>query len=246
MRANLDAQRGYVLAEPAMLALAARVGKHRAHELVHRAALAGQEPGVTLAEALARRPGDRRRAAGRRRRCCAPERALGAASALIDAVLAGDEPEPPPEGYLGARRADPQRSGAGARRRRVRARARRRAAARSAGSALADIAHVRRAADAIPRRRPRARCSTRCSDCSTRRRRTSTRATATSSTSASARCEQRVGDAAGWLNAGRPRREAGRIAFRIALRDRLLDLAAGDRCASPRRWSSWPRASATR
>jgi argininosuccinate lyase len=36
--------------------------------------------------------------------------------------------------------------------------------------------------------------------------------------------EQRVGTAAGWLNAGRPRREAGRIAFRIALRDLLLDL----------------------
>jgi argininosuccinate lyase len=36
--------------------------------------------------------------------------------------------------------------------------------------------------------------------------------------------EQRVGTAAGWLNAGRPRREAGRIAFRIALRARLLDL----------------------
>ena len=36
---------------------------------------------------------------------------------------------------------------------------------------------------------------------------------------------QRIGDAAGWLNAGRPRREAGRIAFRIALRTRLLDLA---------------------
>lgn len=34
----------------------------------------------------------------------------------------------------------------------------------------------------------------------------------------------RVGDAAGWLNAGRPRREAGRIAFRIALRERLLRL----------------------
>lgn len=34
----------------------------------------------------------------------------------------------------------------------------------------------------------------------------------------------RVGDAAGWLNAGRPRREAGRIAFRIALRARLLRL----------------------
>jgi argininosuccinate lyase len=36
--------------------------------------------------------------------------------------------------------------------------------------------------------------------------------------------EQRTGAAAGWLNAGRPRREAGRIAFRIALRGRLLDL----------------------
>jgi argininosuccinate lyase len=36
--------------------------------------------------------------------------------------------------------------------------------------------------------------------------------------------EERVGEAAGWLNAGRPRREAGRIAFRIALRERLLDL----------------------
>src|SRR5262249_22593291 len=38
--------------------------------------------------------------------------------------------------------------------------------------------------------------------------------------------ERRVGEAAGWLNAGRPRREAGRIAFRIALRARLLDLVA--------------------
>jgi argininosuccinate lyase len=38
--------------------------------------------------------------------------------------------------------------------------------------------------------------------------------------------EQRIGRAAGWLNAGRPRREAGRIAFRIALRGRVLDLHA--------------------
>ena len=37
--------------------------------------------------------------------------------------------------------------------------------------------------------------------------------------------EQRIGGAAGWLNAGRPRREAGRIAFRLALRARVLDLA---------------------
>jgi adenylosuccinate lyase len=53
MRANLDAQRGYVLAESAMLELSERLGKHRAHELVHQAALAGQARGVTLQEALA-------------------------------------------------------------------------------------------------------------------------------------------------------------------------------------------------
>ena len=38
--------------------------------------------------------------------------------------------------------------------------------------------------------------------------------------------EREIGTAAGWLNAGRPRREAGRIAFRIALRERLLSLRA--------------------
>jgi argininosuccinate lyase len=37
--------------------------------------------------------------------------------------------------------------------------------------------------------------------------------------------EERIGNPAGWLHAGRTRREAGRIAFRIGLRSRLLDLA---------------------
>jgi adenylosuccinate lyase len=86
MRANLDAQRGYVLAEPAMLALAAKVGKHRAHELVHRAALAGQEDGVTLHEAL-----ERDEEIGAQGLDLAallrPENALGASGALVDAVL---------------------------------------------------------------------------------------------------------------------------------------------------------------
>lgn len=36
--------------------------------------------------------------------------------------------------------------------------------------------------------------------------------------------ERRLGSDAGWLHTGRTRREAGRIAFRLALRDRLLDL----------------------
>ena len=36
--------------------------------------------------------------------------------------------------------------------------------------------------------------------------------------------ERRLGNVAGWLHTGRTRREAGRIAFRLALRQRLLDL----------------------
>ncbi len=38
--------------------------------------------------------------------------------------------------------------------------------------------------------------------------------------------KQRVPDVAGWLHAGRPRREASTIAYLIALRNRLLDLVA--------------------
>jgi adenylosuccinate lyase len=88
MRANLDAQDGYVLAEPVMLALAERVGKHRAHELVHRAALAGQEEGKTFAEALAGCD-EIARALPDAATLLRPENALGATGALIDAVLDG-------------------------------------------------------------------------------------------------------------------------------------------------------------
>jgi adenylosuccinate lyase len=86
MRANLDAQRGYVLAEPVMLALAERVGKHRAHELIHRAALAGQERGVDFATALAQ-DDDVARELPDAAALLTPERALGASGALVDAVL---------------------------------------------------------------------------------------------------------------------------------------------------------------
>jgi adenylosuccinate lyase len=86
MRANLDAQHGYVLAEPVMLALAERVGKHRAHELVHRAALDGQARGVSFAQALAADPDIELPDAELR-----AEDALGAAGALVDEVLARAE-----------------------------------------------------------------------------------------------------------------------------------------------------------
>ena len=87
MRANLDAQDGYVLAEPVMLALAERVGKQRAHELVHRAALAGQERGVAFADALAA-DADIVRELPEATSLLRAEHALGAAGALVDAVLA--------------------------------------------------------------------------------------------------------------------------------------------------------------
>ena len=86
MRANLDAQRGYVLAEPVMLALAERVGKQRAHELVHRAVLAGQQRGVTFAEAL-RDDADITRELPEAEALLRAENALGAAGELVDAVL---------------------------------------------------------------------------------------------------------------------------------------------------------------
>ena len=86
MRANVDAQRGYVLAEPAMLALGAEIGPRRAHELVHAAAARGRERGLTLAEALAADPEIARRLPdidGLLR----PEAALGSAGELTDRVI---------------------------------------------------------------------------------------------------------------------------------------------------------------
>jgi adenylosuccinate lyase len=84
MRANLEAQGGYVLAEPVMLALGARVGPRRAHELVHAAAARGLAAGVSLREALASDPqfADLDLDALLR-----PEAALGAIDRLIDGVL---------------------------------------------------------------------------------------------------------------------------------------------------------------
>ena len=88
MRENLDAQRGYVLAEPVVLALAPRVGRHRAHELVREVALRGQERGVPLLDALAAEPAiTEHLPAARLDELLRPEQALGAADALIDRVL---------------------------------------------------------------------------------------------------------------------------------------------------------------
>ena len=89
MRANLDAQRGYVLAEPVVLALAPRVGRHRAHELVSEVAQRGQERGLPLLDALAAEPAiTEHLPAERLDELLRPESALGAVDALIDRAVA--------------------------------------------------------------------------------------------------------------------------------------------------------------
>jgi adenylosuccinate lyase len=88
MRANLDTQGGYVLAEAVMLGLAERVGKDRAHTLVYDAAARGVAQGVSLRDALLV---DAEVSAllgpAALDQLLRPERALGAVDALIDRVL---------------------------------------------------------------------------------------------------------------------------------------------------------------
>jgi adenylosuccinate lyase len=87
MRANLDAQQGYVLSEPVMRALADRIGKHTAHRVVYQAALAGREKGVDLRTAL--RDDDRlaQISDAELDALMEPERALGSIPRFIDNVL---------------------------------------------------------------------------------------------------------------------------------------------------------------
>jgi adenylosuccinate lyase len=102
MRENVEAQRGYVLAESVMTGLIQHVGKPRAHELVHAAALRGSRGGLSLREALLAEPDvTAHLGADEIDALLAPERALGAVDALIDRVLeaypaAGAVPSPGP------------------------------------------------------------------------------------------------------------------------------------------------------
>jgi len=87
MRANLDAQRGYVLSEPVMRALSDRVGKHTAHRIVYEASLAGRERGDDLRTAL--RADDRLAAIpdDELDELLDPTRALGSIPRFIDVTL---------------------------------------------------------------------------------------------------------------------------------------------------------------
>jgi adenylosuccinate lyase len=56
MRANLDLLGGFLLSERVMFALAPRLGKQTAHEVVYEAAMQGQQQGTSFAAALAAHP----------------------------------------------------------------------------------------------------------------------------------------------------------------------------------------------
>jgi adenylosuccinate lyase len=88
MRRNLEAEGGYLLSEPVMHALAGRVGKHTAQELVHEAALAGRRRGLDLRAALL---ADARITAHLNAedidRCLDPRAALGAAMSFVDKMV---------------------------------------------------------------------------------------------------------------------------------------------------------------
>lgn len=86
MRANLDAQAGYVLSEPVMRALADRVGKHAAHELVYQAAHDGRRRGLSLREALRADPRTRSLGDDELDGLLDPANALGSIDRYVDAV----------------------------------------------------------------------------------------------------------------------------------------------------------------
>lgn len=52
MQRNLDATQGYVLSEAVMLALAQKIGKQSAHQIIYAASMRGVEQGLTFKEAL--------------------------------------------------------------------------------------------------------------------------------------------------------------------------------------------------
>jgi adenylosuccinate lyase len=95
MRANVDAREGYVLSEPVLRVLSAKIGKHAAHTAVYAATMAGIEGGLGFAAALRADPAVARQVSEEELAACLdPYAALGATSAFIDRVLAAARPAP--------------------------------------------------------------------------------------------------------------------------------------------------------
>jgi adenylosuccinate lyase len=89
MRANLDALGGFLMSERVMFALADRVGKQSAHELVYEVAMRGIAQGITF-EAALMADGQVKKAFGiaELRALLDPTTYVGHAPAIVDRVLA--------------------------------------------------------------------------------------------------------------------------------------------------------------
>ncbi len=89
MRANLDETRGAILAEAAAMALAARIGRPRAHELVEQASRRARETGMKLQDVLGEDPAVSQHLSPRDLAAVfEPRHYLGQSVAFIDRVLA--------------------------------------------------------------------------------------------------------------------------------------------------------------
>jgi adenylosuccinate lyase len=90
MQANLDAHRDFLLSEPMMRVLSARLGKHVAHEAVYTAAMSALTEGGDLGERLV---ADGLLDLDDLSAASNPTTALGAATAFVDRVVGHDPVE---------------------------------------------------------------------------------------------------------------------------------------------------------
>lgn len=88
MRANLDLLGGFLMSERVMFALAEKVGKQSAHELVYAASMQGMEAGITFEQALMRDAAVRDALdPSSLRQLLDPSTYAGLAPAIVEAVL---------------------------------------------------------------------------------------------------------------------------------------------------------------
>jgi adenylosuccinate lyase len=89
MRRNLDALGGFLMSERVMFALADRVGKQSAHELVYEVSMRGIEQGTTFEQALTADATVQRALGGAELRALLdPTTYVGPAPEIVDRVLA--------------------------------------------------------------------------------------------------------------------------------------------------------------
>jgi adenylosuccinate lyase len=86
MRANLDAHGAAMTSEPLMAVLAARIGKHSAHDAVYAAAMAARDAGTDLGEQLVAEGLLTKEEVAA---ATDPTQALGAVGAFVDRVTGG-------------------------------------------------------------------------------------------------------------------------------------------------------------